>query len=46
MTESTIKHRRRFTAEQKAEAVDLCLRENIPCSEVARRLNISASALT
>ena len=46
MNEPTIKRRRRFTPEQKAEAVDLCLRENIPCSEVARRLNISASALS
>ena len=46
MNEPTIKRRRRFTPEQKAEAVDLCLRETIPCSEIARRLNIPSSSLT
>ena len=46
MNEPTIKRRRRFTPEQKAEAVDLCLRETIPCSEIARRLNIPSSTLT
>jgi transposase len=45
MNESTIKHRRHFTAEQKAEAVELCLREHLSCNEVAARLNLPASSL-
>lgn len=46
MNDPTSKRRRLYTPQQKAEAVDLCLGENLSCSEVARRLNISLSALS
>ena len=40
------KSRRQFTAQQKQEAVELCLSENLSCSAVAQRLGISISSLS
>jgi transposase-like protein len=37
--------RRRFTALQKAEAVELCLREGLSCNAVAQRLGLPSSSL-
>ena len=37
--------RRRFTAEQKAEAVELCLQEGLSCNAVAQRLGLPSSSL-
>lgn len=39
------KSRRRFTAQQKAEAVDLCLHEGLSCNVVAQRLGLPSSSL-
>ena len=44
MTNPT-KTRRRFTAQQKAEAVELCLREGLSCHAVAERLGLPSSSL-
>jgi transposase-like protein len=44
MTNPT-KTRRRFTAQQKAEAVELCLGESLSCAAVAQRLGIPTSSL-
>jgi transposase-like protein len=44
MTDST-KTRRRLTAQQKAEAVELCLQEGLPCHAVAERLGLPSSSL-
>ncbi|CAK6700735.1 hypothetical protein IFHNHDMJ_02906 [Synechococcus sp. CBW1107] len=35
----------RFTALQKAEAVELCLQENLSCNTVAERLGLPTSSL-
>jgi transposase-like protein len=37
--------RRRFTAQQKAEAVELCLQEGLSCNTVAQRLGLPSSSL-
>ncbi|CAK6698462.1 hypothetical protein IFHNHDMJ_02435 [Synechococcus sp. CBW1107] len=37
--------RRRFTAHQKAEAVELCLQESLSCNTVAERLGRPTSSL-
>ncbi|MFM7674884.1 MAG: transposase [Synechococcus sp.] len=37
--------RRRFTAQQKAEAVELCLQEGLSCNAVAQRLGLPSSSL-
>jgi transposase-like protein len=37
--------RRRFTAQQKAEAVELCLQEGLSCNVVAQRLGLPSSSL-
>ena len=37
--------RRRFTAQQKAEAVELCLQESLSCNTVAERLGVPSSSL-
>ncbi|QNI71953.1 transposase IS3/IS911family [Cyanobium sp. NS01] len=37
--------RRRFTAQQKAEAVELCLRVSLSCNTVAERLGLPSSSL-
>jgi transposase len=34
--------RRRFTAQQKAEAVDLCLHEELSCNAMAERLGLAS----
>ena len=39
------KTRRRFTAQQKQEAIELCLREDLSCNAVAQRLGLSTSSL-
>ncbi|MFQ6539584.1 MULTISPECIES: transposase [Aphanothece] len=39
------KTRRRFTAQQKAEAVELCLQECLSCNVVAQRLGHPSSSL-
>jgi transposase len=39
------KTRRRFTAQQKAEAVALCLSEGLSCTAVAQRLGLPNSSL-
>ncbi len=39
------KTRRRFTAQQKAEAVELCLQESLSCNVVAQRLGLPSSSL-
>jgi transposase-like protein len=44
MTKHT-KTRRRFTAQQNAEAVELCLQEGLSCSAVAQRLGLPSSSL-
>jgi transposase-like protein len=44
MTNPT-KTRRRFTAQQKAEAVALCLSEGLSCTAVAQRLGLPNSSL-
>ena len=44
MTNST-KTRRRFTTQQKAEAVALCLSEGLSCTAVAQRLGLPNSSL-
>ena len=44
MTNPT-KTRRRFTAQQKQEAIELCLREDLSCNAVAQRLGLSTSSL-
>ena len=40
-----IKTRPRFTAQQKAEAVEHCLQERLTCSGVAHRLGLPSSSL-
>ena len=37
--------RRRFTAQQKAEAVELCLQEGLSCNAVSERLGLPSSSL-
>ena len=37
--------RRRFTSQQKEEAVALCLAEGLTCTAVAQRLGIPVSSL-
>jgi transposase-like protein len=37
--------RRPFTAQQKAEAVELCLQEGLSCNVVAERLGLPSSSL-
>ena len=37
--------RRRFTAQQKTEAVELCLHEGLSCNVVAQRLGLPSSSL-
>ena len=37
--------RRRFTALQKAEAVEFCLQEGLSCHAVAQRLGLPSSSL-
>jgi len=44
MTNPT-KTRRRFTPQQKAEAVELCLQERFSCNAVAHRLGLPSSSL-
>jgi len=44
MTNPT-KTRRQFTAQQKQEAIELCLREGLSCNAVAQRLGLSTSSL-
>ncbi|MFM7551132.1 MAG: transposase [Cyanobacteriota bacterium] len=44
MTNPT-KSRRRFTAQQKAEAVGLCVQEGLSCNAVAQRLGLPSSSL-
>jgi len=39
------KSRRQFTAQQKQEAVELCLSEGLSCRAVAQRLGIPISSL-
>jgi transposase-like protein len=39
------KTRRRFTAQQKAEAVELCLQEDLSGHAVAERLGLPSSSL-
>ena len=39
------KTRRRFTAQQKAKAVALCLSESLSCTAVAQRLGLPNSSL-
>ena len=42
---SPTKTRRRFTAQQKAEAVELCLQEGLSFNAVAQRLGLPSSSL-
>jgi transposase-like protein len=44
MTKPT-KTRRRFTAQQRQEAVELCLSEGLSCTAVAQRLGLPNSSL-
>ena len=44
MTDPT-KTRRRFTAQQRQEAVELCLSEGLSCTAVAQRLGLPVSSL-
>ena len=44
MTNPT-KTRRRFTAQQRQEAVELCLSEGLSCTAVAQRLGLPNSSL-
>ena len=37
--------RRRFTVQQKQEAIDLCLQECLSCNAVAQRLGLPSSSL-
>jgi transposase-like protein len=37
--------RRRFTAQQRQEAIDLCLQEGLSCNAVAQRLGLPSSSL-
>jgi transposase len=37
--------RRRFTAQQKTEAVELCVQEGLSCNAVAQRLGLPSSSL-
>jgi transposase-like protein len=37
--------RRRFTAHQKQEAIDLCLQEGLLCNEVAQFLGLPSSTM-
>jgi transposase-like protein len=37
--------RRRFTAQQKTEAVELCLHEGLSCNVVAQRIGLPSSSL-
>ena len=37
--------RRRFTAQQKAEVVELCLQKGLSCNVVAGRLGLPSSSL-
>jgi len=39
------KSRRQFTAQQKQEAVELCVSEGLSCTAVAQRLGIPVSSL-
>jgi transposase-like protein len=39
------KTRRRFTAQQRQEAVELCLSEGLSCAAVAQRLGLPNSSL-
>ena len=39
------KSRRQFTAQQKQEAIELCLSENLSCRAVAQRLGLPISSL-
>jgi transposase-like protein len=45
MTDPT-RTRRRFTAQQKAEAVERCLQEGLSCNAVAQRLGLPFSSLS
>ena len=38
--------RRRFTARQKAEAVEICLQEALSCNAVAQRLRLPSGSLS
>jgi transposase-like protein len=44
MTNPT-KTRRRFTPQQRQEAIDLCLHEGLSCNAVAQRLGLPSSSL-
>jgi transposase len=44
MTDPT-RTRRRFTAQQRQEAIDLCLQEGLSCNAVAQRLGLPSSSL-
>jgi transposase-like protein len=46
MNPMTTRPRRRYTDEQRAEAVELCIKENLPCSQVAKRLDLHPSILS
>jgi transposase-like protein len=37
--------RRRFAAQQRQEAIDLCLQEGLSCNAVAQRLGLPSSSL-
>jgi transposase-like protein len=39
------KSRRQFTAQQKQEAIELCLSENLSCKAVAQQLGLPISSL-
>jgi transposase-like protein len=39
------KTRRRFTVQQKQEAIEVCLREGLSCNAVAQRLGLSTNSL-
>lgn len=41
----TTRTRRRFTAQQEAEAIGLCLQEGLSCIAVAERLGLPSSSL-
>lgn len=44
MTNPT-KIRRRFTAQEKQDAIELCLQERLSCNAVAQRLGLPSSSL-
>ena len=46
MNPMTTRPRRRYTDEQRAEAVELCIKENLACSQVAKRLDLHPSILS